>query len=92
MSFEDVRRLGQQFAVEANLTVELAFTDGSEIVYPNLAVQSKGDRKFYDLLGEERPGEACRRPGCTRGAISQSILCRPHHFESIRCRRCPFDD
>jgi hypothetical protein len=53
-------------------------------------LQRQQDREFYDLLGPERPGTGCRSPGCTRGCISLSALCRSHHFESIRGRPCPF--
>jgi hypothetical protein len=49
------------------------------------------DRELYDLLGDERD-VPCKRVGCTRGAIVLGVLCRPHHFESIRGRTCPFDD
>jgi hypothetical protein len=54
--------------------------------------QAKRDREFYDSLGPEREGIVCRSVGCRRGAISLSVFCRPHHFESIERRRCPFDD
>jgi hypothetical protein len=50
------------------------------------------DRKFYDVLGEERADVPCRRAGCSRGAVEFSALCRVHHFESIRGRPSPFDD
>jgi len=35
---------------------------------------------------------ALRRDGCTRGAVAHSVLCRPHHFESIKSRPSPFHD
>lgn len=54
--------------------------------------QRQEDREFYDILGPERPEVPCRREGCTRGAIELSVLCRPHHFENIKDRPCPFDD
>jgi hypothetical protein len=54
--------------------------------------QRHDDRAFYDLLGPERPGDTCRKDGCTRGRISHSALCRMHHFESMRGRPCPFDE
>jgi hypothetical protein len=57
---------------------------------PWAETQLKLDRDFYELLGSERPDQPCRRDGCTRGAISQSVLCRSHHFESIKGRACPF--
>jgi hypothetical protein len=47
-------------------------------------------KEFYDSLGEERPAVPCREPGCKRGAITLSVLCRVHHFEMIRRRPCPF--
>ena len=45
---------------------------------------------FYDSLGPESPARQCRRDGCSRGAVEYSVLCRVHHFESIK-GRCPFD-
>jgi hypothetical protein len=54
--------------------------------------QRRLDREFYDLLGPERSDQCCRHETCDRGAISHSVLCRSHHFESIRGRPCPFDD
>jgi len=53
---------------------------------------TKLDRDFYHLLGKERPDVRCRRDGCTRGALVHSVLCRPHHFESVKNRPSPFDD
>lgn len=50
------------------------------------------DREFYDVLGAERSDVRCHEPGCKRGAISLSVLCRPHHFEMVKKRPCPFDD
>jgi hypothetical protein len=55
-------------------------------------LQLKLDREFFDILGAERQDTPCRRVGCSRGAITLSVLCRKHHFESIRGRPCPFDD
>lgn len=52
--------------------------------------QLNDDRKFYELLGPENNGSACRKDGCAHGRISHSALCRAHHFESIRGRPCPF--
>jgi hypothetical protein len=54
--------------------------------------QLADDRKFYDLLGEERANVKCRREPCTRGAIVNGVFCRRHHFESIRNRVCPFSE
>ena len=50
------------------------------------------DRDFYDSLGEERSDARCHGPGCARGAIVHSVLCRPHHFESVKKRPSPFHD
>jgi hypothetical protein len=56
------------------------------------AWQHQQDREFYGVLGEERPSIPCRTEGCTRGAIRLSVLCRVHHFESVKKRPCPFQD
>jgi hypothetical protein len=50
------------------------------------------DRDFYDSLGEERSDAPCRSDGCTRGAIVHSVLCRPHHFASVKKRPSPYQD
>ncbi len=52
----------------------------------------KLDREFCDKLGEEDNSKKCRRDGCERGTIKLSVLCRRHHFETIRGRNYPFDD
>jgi hypothetical protein len=44
------------------------------------------DRDFCDKLGNEDPTRQCRREGCIRGAVKLGVLCRRHHFESIRAR------
>jgi hypothetical protein len=54
--------------------------------------ESRKDREFYDTLGPERPGEPCRAPGCAKGTIRFSVLCRSHHFESVRGRPSPPSD
>jgi hypothetical protein len=54
--------------------------------------QLRQDREFYDVLGNERSDVPCREPGCKRGAIELSVLCRVHHFESVKKRPSPFDD
>jgi hypothetical protein len=61
---------------------------------PNLPpfIQSEVDRDFYDSLGAEREGIACRSTGCQRGAVALSVFCRTHHFERIVRRPCPFGD
>jgi hypothetical protein len=42
------------------------------------------------LKGEpERPDIPCRKPGCTKGAIPQSVFCREHHFEMMQGRPYP---
>ena len=48
------------------------------------------DVKFYDSLGPERADVPCKEPGCTRGAITYSVLCRPHHFENVKRKASPF--
>jgi hypothetical protein len=48
------------------------------------------DRIFYDSLGDERADFPCRHGGCQRGAVQFSVFCRPHHFESLTKRACPF--
>lgn len=50
------------------------------------------DRAFADSLGPEDHTQRCRRDGCQRGIVSFSVLCRRHHFESIKDRPYPFDD
>ena len=71
-----------------------AFPDrlGAPTPPPREETQARLDREFYNILGEERSGIKCRREGCSRGAILHSVLCRPHHFESIKGRPSPFTD
>lgn len=57
----------------------------------NAALQLARDRELYDELGPERSGERCCRPGCARGTVAFSVLCKPHQFESIYRRLPPFD-
>lgn len=52
--------------------------------------QEAADREFWNILGPERTTERCHESGCTRGAISQSLFCRVHHFEVVMRRACPF--
>lgn len=47
-------------------------------------------RAFYDNLGPENPVKTCRHEGCTRGTVRFSVLCRPHHYESLYPSPCPF--
>jgi len=54
--------------------------------------QRDEDRAFHDALGAERSDVPCRRERCGRGAIAHSVLCRAHHFESVRGRPYPFSD
>jgi hypothetical protein len=54
-------------------------------------ITARLDREFWELLGEERADKPCRREGCTRGSVEMSVLCRVHHFESIKKKPCPFD-
>ena len=48
------------------------------------------DLEFFDSLGPEREGTACRREGCSQGAVAFSAFCARHHFESIKKKPCPF--
>lgn len=57
---------------------------------PRRQIVDSLDRKFYDSLGPERADVPCREPACTRGAVAYSVLCRPHHFESIKRKVSPF--
>lgn len=50
------------------------------------------DREFFDVLGPERDNVPCRTEGCKRGAVSQSVFCRVHHYEMIKKEPCPFSD
>ena len=50
----------------------------------------RDDLAFLQSLGEERMDLPCRREGCDRGAVSYSVLCARHHFESI-WGRTPFE-
>jgi hypothetical protein len=56
------------------------------------AWQLEQDRNFYNLLGAERADVPCRSEVCKRGAIQLSVLCRVHHFESVKKRPSPFTD
>jgi hypothetical protein len=57
----------------------------TEVIIRNL------DLEFYDDLGAERAEKPCREPGCLRGSVQFSVLCRPHHFENIKGKKSPFD-
>jgi hypothetical protein len=48
------------------------------------------DLAFYDGLGLERSDQPCRKEGCLRGAVAQSVYCRVHHFEMVKGEPCPF--
>jgi hypothetical protein len=58
----------------------------------NKAARLRLDREFYEALGPERPDVPCRSPGCGRGAVALSVMCRRHHFEQVMGRPCPFDN
>jgi hypothetical protein len=69
----------------------------TDLLSPDIALPTgeglrRRDRAFYDLLGAERTDVPCKRSGCRRGAITQSAMCRVHHFVMIKERPCPFDD
>ena len=51
---------------------------------------ARRDQEFWDSLGPERPDRPCRSPGCERGSIEYSVLCRVHHFENIKNKPCSF--
>lgn len=53
--------------------------------------QLRRDRKFYEQLGPEDLSRPCKKEGCQRGAIKNSVLCKRHHFEMIERRDCPFE-
>jgi hypothetical protein len=63
----------------------------AEIIRRSEEITRAGQKEFWDALGPERDGVACRRPGCIRGAIHYSVFCRVHHFEALR-GPCPFSD
>jgi hypothetical protein len=92
ISAPEVRRIVQEFSTEVGVSVEVGFQQGYETFWPTAAARLASDRGFYDLLGSERSGTVCRTPGCVRGAVPQSALCKRHHFEALRRRPCPFDD
>jgi len=54
-------------------------------------IENSLDRTFYDSLGPERADVPCKEPACTRGSVAYSVLCRPHHFESIKRKASPFN-
>ncbi len=53
---------------------------------------ARRDREFWATLGEEIGPERCAEPGCERKRIQYSVLCRRHHFETIRHRPAPDAD
>jgi hypothetical protein len=55
-------------------------------------IRRRLDREFYDRLGPENISNRCRHDGCLRGCVRFSVLCKVHHFESIKKRPCPFND
>jgi hypothetical protein len=64
----------------------------SDAGWPQRLRREAEDRAFYAALGQERAEPRCASPGCSRGAISQSTLCRPHHFENVMRPAYPFAD
>ena len=64
---------------------------GAEAPPPYEETRRRLDLEFYDRLGPEDSTRPCRTPGCSRGSVQFSVLCRRHHFENIERRDCPFD-
>jgi hypothetical protein len=62
-----------------------------QVYAAQLEFDALASARFYQLLGDERPGTQCQSRGCERGAISLSVFCQLHHFETIQHRPC-FDD
>ena len=54
-------------------------------------INAQIDRAFWDRLGEENLDRPCRHAGCGRGSVAFSVLCRVHHFESVKNKPCPSD-
>lgn len=50
------------------------------------------DREFYDFLGQEDGTKPCQHEDCNRGSVRFSVLCRVHHFESIKRKPCPWNE
>lgn len=48
------------------------------------------DCDFYNSLGPESVIEKCKIEICQRGHVQFSVLCRVHHFEMTRKKKCPF--
>lgn len=48
-------------------------------------------REFYDSLGPDDCTQRCKQPGCNRGTVRFSVLCRIHHFEQITKHASPFE-
>jgi hypothetical protein len=87
---EDEYSLVAHLIEEGDLPVSFAVPMGSTNGELLRQMQNRGpelqaflDRKFYESLGTERRDVACRRPGCTRGAVEMSALCAQHHFENV---------
>jgi hypothetical protein len=49
------------------------------------------NRRFYESLVDDETGANCRRAGCNRSKVKQSVFCRVHHFEQVMKKTCPFD-
>jgi len=52
--------------------------------------QEDEDQTFFESLGDERSEPRCAASDCSREAISNSIFCRVHHFESTKGQTCRF--
>src|SRR3990167_5785186 len=61
--------------------------DAPEPPSPEIVLLNEA-RRFYDSLGAERGDSSCKAAGCSRGAVSNSLYCRPHHFEMLRKSPC----
>jgi hypothetical protein len=82
--FEDIERQPWEPGNGYILTPERKAEIGESIL--------RMDRQFYDVLGPEDSERPCAHPGCPRRSIRVGVFCRPHHFESIQGKPCPFDD
>ena len=59
---------------------------------PKEDLETRLEREFYEKLGSEDASRRCKRPGCTRGSVRFSLLCKRHHFEMIKGHACPFGE
>ena len=51
--------------------------------------ESLEDNAFVEALGDEIGPESCKVDGCAGKRIEFSVLCRKHHFESVKKRPFP---